>query len=229
MSSSNCCFLTCIQVSQETGKVIWYSHLFKNFPQFVVIHTVKDFCIVNEAEVDVFMEFSCFFCDPSDVGNLISGSSDFSKYGLYILKFSVHILLKPSLKDFEHDLTSMWNEHNCTIVWTFFGIALFEIGMKTDFSQSCDHCWIFQIFWHIECIALTASSFRIWNSSAGIPSPPLVLFVIMLPKIHLTSHSRMSGSRWVITPLWLSRSLRYCSVSFFYVFLPPFLNIFCFC
>ena len=76
--------------------------------------------------------------------------------------------------------------------------------MKTDLFQSCGHCWVFHICWHIECGTFTASSFRIWNSSTGIPSPPLVLFVVMLPKAHLTSHSRMSGSRWVITPSWLS-------------------------
>ena len=102
MSSSNCCFLICIQVSQETGKVVRYSHLLKNFTQFVVIHTVKGFGVVNEAEADVFQELSCFFDDPSDVGNLISGSSAFSKSSLYIWKFLVHILLKASLKDFEH-------------------------------------------------------------------------------------------------------------------------------
>ena len=79
MSSSNCCFLTCIQISQEAGKVVCYSHLFINFPQFVVIHTVKGFSVVNETEVAVFMEFSCFWGDPMDVGNLISGSSAFSK------------------------------------------------------------------------------------------------------------------------------------------------------
>ena len=79
MSSSNRCFLTCIEVSQEAGQVVWYSHLFKNFPQFVVIHTGKGFSIVNRAEVDVFLELSCFFDDPMDVGNLISGSSAFSK------------------------------------------------------------------------------------------------------------------------------------------------------
>ena len=85
MSSSNCYFLTCIQVSQETDKVVWYSHLFKNFPQFVVIHTVKGFSLVNEAEADVFQEFPCFFYDPTDVGNLISGSSalDLSYMVLY--------------------------------------------------------------------------------------------------------------------------------------------------
>ena len=76
--------------------------------------------------------------------------------------------------------------------------------MKTDHFQSCGHCWVFQICWHIECSTITASSFRIWNNSTGIPSPPLALLVEMLPKAHLTLHSRMSGSRWVITPLWLS-------------------------
>ena len=76
--------------------------------------------------------------------------------------------------------------------------------MKTDLFQSCGHCWVFNICWHIECSTFTASSFRIWKSSTGIPSPPLALFVLMLSKAHLTSHSRMSGSMWVITPLWLS-------------------------
>ena len=80
--------------------------------------------------------------------------------------------------------------------------------MKTDLFQSCGHGWVFQICWHIECSTFTESSFRIWNSSAGIPSPPLALFVVMLPKAHLTSHSRMSGSRWLITPSWLSGSQR---------------------
>ena len=87
--------------------MVWYSHLFQNFPQFVVIHTVKGFGIVNEAEVDVFLEFSCFFDDQTDVRNLISGSSAFFKSSLYIWKFSVHILLKPSLKDFEQTLAGM--------------------------------------------------------------------------------------------------------------------------
>ena len=86
--------------------------------------------------------------------------------------------------------------------------------MKTDLFQSCGHCWIFQICWHIEGSTFIASSFRIWNSSTEIPSPPLALFIVMLPKAHLTSHSRMSGSRWVITPLWLSGSWR----SFLYSF-----------
>ena len=102
MSGSNSCFLTCIQISQEAGKVVCYSHLFQNFPQFPVIHTVKCFGIVNKAEIDVFLELSCFSHDPADVGNLISGSSALSKSSLYIWNFLVHILLKPSLKDFEH-------------------------------------------------------------------------------------------------------------------------------
>ena len=97
----------CIQVSQEVGKVVWYSHSFKNFPHFVVIHIVKEFSVVNEAELAVLLEFSCFFCDPTNIGNLISGSSAFSKSSLYIWKFLVHILLKLSLKDLEHYLASM--------------------------------------------------------------------------------------------------------------------------
>ena len=102
MSGSNCCFLTCIQVSHETGKVVRYSHYLTNFPQFVVIHTVHGFSIVNEAEVDVFLELSCFFYDPMDFGNLISGCSAFYKSSLNICKFLVHILLKPNLENSEH-------------------------------------------------------------------------------------------------------------------------------
>ena len=123
MSSSNCCFLTCIQVSQEAGQVVWYSHLFQNFPQFIVIRTFKGFGIVNKAEIDVFLELSCFFHDPVDVGNLISGSSAFSKTSLNIWKFTVHILLKPGLENFECYFTSVWDECNCVVVWAFFGIA----------------------------------------------------------------------------------------------------------
>ena len=107
MSSSYCCFLTCVQISQEEGPVIWYAHLFQNFPQLIVIHTVKGFSIVNKAEVDVFLELSCFFDDPTDVGNLISGSSAFSKSSLNIWKFTVHVLLKPGLVNFEHYFASV--------------------------------------------------------------------------------------------------------------------------
>ena len=109
---SNCCFLTHLQVSQETGKVFWYSHLFKNFPQFVVIHAVKGFSIVNEA--DVFLGLFCFFYDPTEVGNLISSPSAFSKSSLNIWKFSVHLLLKASLENFEHYFAST---EMSAIVW----------------------------------------------------------------------------------------------------------------
>ena len=87
-------------------------------------------------------------------------------------------------------------------------VPFFGIGMKTHLFQSCGHCWVFQICWLIECSTFTASSFWIWKSSAGIPSPPLALFIVMLPKVHLTSQSKMSGSRWVTTPSWLSMLLR---------------------
>ena len=119
MSSSNCCLLTCIQISQG----VWYSHFLKNFPQFVVIYTVKGFGIVNKAEVYVFLGLSCFFDDPADVSNLISGSSAFSKSSLNIWKFPVHILLKPGLEKFEHYFASVWEECSCVVVWAFFGIA----------------------------------------------------------------------------------------------------------
>ena len=169
MSSSNCCYLTCIQTSQEAGQVVWYSHLFKNFPQFVVIHTVRGFGIVSKAEIDVFLELSCFFYDPMDVGNLISGSSAFSKTNL--------------------DIGSSWFMYCWSLAWRILSITLlacemsvivrqfehslalpfFGSGMKTDLFQSCGHCWVFQICWHIDCSTFTASSFRIWNSSTGIP------------------------------------------------------------
>ena len=123
--------------------------------------------------------------------------SAFFKSSLYIWKFSVHILLKPSLKDFEHNLVSMWNECNCMVVCTIFALPFFGSGMKTDLFQSCGHCWVFQICWHIECSTFTASSFRIWNSSAGIPSPPLALFVVMLPRpIWLLTPGCLAVGEW---------------------------------
>ena len=115
-SSSNGYFLTCIQISQEAGQVVWYSHLFQNFPQFIVIHTVKGVGIVNKAEVGVFLGLSCFLDDPTDVGNLIFGSSACSKTSLNIWTFTVHILLKPGLENFEHYFTSVWDECNCAVV-----------------------------------------------------------------------------------------------------------------
>ena len=132
----------------------------KNFPQFVVIHTVKGFGVVNKAEVDVFLELTCFFDDPTDVGNLISGSPAFSKASLNIRKFIVYILLKPGLENFEPYLTSVWDECSCVVVWAFFGIAFLW-----DWSEN----WPFPILWPLlsfpnllaYCSTFTASSFRI--------------------------------------------------------------------
>ena len=177
MSSSNCCFLTCTHISQEGGQVVCYLHLFQNFPQFIVIHTVKGFGIVSKAGIDVFLELSCFFDDPAH-GKLISGSSAFSKTSLNIWKFMVHIFLKPGLENFEHYFTSVWDECNCVVVWAFFGIAFLRDW--NELFQSCGHCWVFQIFWNIDCNTFTVSSFSIWNSSTGILSPPLALFVVWL-------------------------------------------------
>ena len=138
MSSSNCCFLTFLQISQEAGQVVWYSHLFQNIPQFVVIHTVKSFGIVNKTEIDVFLELSCFFNDPADVGNLISGSSAFYKTSLNIWKLMVHALLKPGLENFEHFFFSVWDECSCAVVWEFFWIAFLW-----DWNES----WPFPVLW----------------------------------------------------------------------------------
>ena len=208
MSSSNCCFLTCIQVSQEGGQVVWYSHLFQNFPQFLVIHTVKGFGIVNEAEINVFLELSCFFYDPADVGNLISGSSAFSKTSLNIWKFTVHILLKSVLENFEHYFTSMWEECNRAVVWAFF-----EIAFLWDWNEN----WPFPVLWpllrfpnvlaywvqHFHSTIFQDLKYHKWD------------YITSTSFVHsdafygpLDSHSRMSGSRWVITPLWLSGSWR---------------------
>ena len=135
---------------------------------------------------------------------LAIGSSVFSKSSLNIWKFIVHILLKPGLENFEHYFASVGNVCHSAVDWTYFGIAFLGIRMKTDLFQSCGHCWVFQICWQIESSPFTTSSFRIWNSSTGILSPPLALFVVMLSKAHLTSHSKMSGSRLVITSSSLS-------------------------
>ena len=148
--------------------------------QFVVTNTVKGFGVVNKAEVDDFLELSCFFSDTTGIGKLISGSSAFSKSSFNIWKFTVQVLLKSGLENFEHYFTSVWDECNCAVVWAFFGIAFLWDWNKTDLFQPCGHCWVVQICWHIVCSTFTASSFRIWNSSTGIPSPPLALFVVVL-------------------------------------------------
>ena len=135
MSSSNCCFLTCIHIAQEADKVAWYSHLLKNFPQFVVIQTVRGFGVVNKAKIDVFLELSWFFDDPADVGILISGSSDFSKSSLNIWKFTVHVLLKPGLENFEHFFASVWDKCNCAVVWILCHCLSLELEWKLIFSS----------------------------------------------------------------------------------------------
>ena len=186
--------------------MVWYSHLLKKFPQFVVIHTVKGFNVVNEAEIDVFLELSCFFDDPTDVGNLISGSSAFSKTSLNIWKFTIHVLLNPGLENFEHYFTSVGKYHSIKEVATSVQLTLnsrreYLHGdnsdiIPTDTIKNTVHvlakfkgvCVILLLRcylsgWRIHCTIL----------STGNPSPPLALLV--LPKAHLTSYSRMSGSR----------------------------------
>ena len=158
MSSSNCCFLTCMEISQEASKVVWYSHLFKNFLQFVVIHTVQGSGIVNKAEVGVFLEFSCFFYDPVDVGNLICGSSAFSKPSLNIWKFKVHKLLKPGLENFEYYFASVWNDCNCVVVWALFGITLLW-----DWNEN----WPFPVPWPLQSF-LNLLAYRVWHFNSSI-------------------------------------------------------------
>ena len=182
--------------------MVWYASLLKNFPQFVVIHTVKVFIIVNEAEVNVFLELSCFsMIQQMSVWSLpflnpawSSGSSWF----MYCWSLAWRIL----------SITLLACKCNCVVVWTFFGIPFLYDWDENWLFQSCGHCWVFQIFWHLEYSTFTVSSFRIWNSSTRIPWPSLALFVVMLPKAQLTSHPRISGPRWVITPSWLPGSLR---------------------
>ena len=171
MSSFNCCFLTCIQVSQE-GQVVWYSCLLKNFPKFIVIHSKSLAQLIKQNLM--FFWNSLAFWWSNRFSNLISGSSASSKSRLNIWKFMVHVLLKPGLENFEHCFTSVWDACNCAVVWAVLDIAL-GVGMKTELCQSCGHCWVFQICWHIESSTFTATSFRIWNSSAE-SSPILTIW-----------------------------------------------------
>ena len=156
MSSPNCCFLTCIPISQEAGKVVWYSHLYQNFPQFVVIHTVKGFSAVNKAEVDVFLQLSWCFNNPADVGNLVSDSSALPKSDLNIWKFTVHVLLKSSLENFEHYFASTRVECNCVVVWTFFSIIFLW-----DWNEN----WPFPVPWPLlSCLNFLAYSVQHFHS-----------------------------------------------------------------
>ena len=185
MTCSNYCFLTCIQIFQEADKVVCCSHLLKNFLQFVVILTVKGFGTVNKLEVDVFWNSLAFSMIqrmlaiwsvvPLPLLNptWTSGSSWFMYYwGLAWRILSITLIvceMSTIVSYFEHSF-----------------IAFFWDWNKNRLFQSCGHYWVFQICWHTECSTFTASSFRIWNSSVGIPSPPLALFVVMLLKAHLT-------------------------------------------
>ena len=149
----------------------------------------------------LFQEFPCFFYDPKDIGNLVSGSSAFlksawtsgSSWFMYCWSLAWRILsitlLACEMSALCGSLSILWHCPSLGLEW------------KLTFFQSCDHWWVFQICWRIECSTLTASSFRIWSSSAGFPSPLLALFLVMLPKARLTSQTRMSGSRWVTSVL----------------------------
>ena len=141
----------------------------------------------------MFLWNSCFLDDPMDVGNVISCPSTFFKSNLNFWKFMIHILLKPGSKNFEHYFGSMQDECHCVVVWTFFGIAFLWDWNKNWLFQSLGHCWVFQICWHIQCSTFTASYFKIWNSSTGIPSPPLALFLVLLPKVYLSLHPEGLG------------------------------------
>ena len=181
---------------------------FRIIHSFSVIHTFKGSNVVSETEVDTFFKFPCFFYVSTYVGNMISGSFAFSKPNLYIWKFSVHPLLKLSLKDFDNNLTSMQNKHNCMIVFIFFGTTLLW-----DWNEN----WPFPVLWALlsspNLLAYWVQHFiniifRILNSSARILLPLLALFIVMIPKVHLTSASGMSHSMWVTTSSWLSGWLR---------------------
>ena len=167
-SVSNCWFLTFMWISQEAGQVFWYSHLCKNFSQFVVMHTVKGFSVINKAEWMFFLELSCFSYDPTYVGNLISWSSAFSRSSMNIWNFPVHILLKFGLENFENYFGRVWDECNRAVVCTFFGISHLWDWNENLLFQSCGHCWVFQMFWLIEWSTLRVSPFRIRNSCTGI-------------------------------------------------------------
>ena len=152
----------------EVGKVVWFSNLLKNFPQLVVIQTVKGFSMVKEAEVDVFLEFLCFFYDLMDVGNFPNPPCT-PRSSQFTLCWNLWRTLRMTLLACEVSAIIRQFEHSLAL--PFFGIE-----MITDLFQSRGHCWVFKICCHIECSTLTASSFRIWNNSAGIPSPPSAFF-----------------------------------------------------
>ena len=214
MSGSNCCFLTCIQISQEAGQVVWYSHLLKNFPHLLVIHTIKDFSVANTAEVDVFLKRSCLSDDTSDVGDLISGSSAFSKSSLNMWKFMVHIPLKPGLKNFEDYFTSVWIECNCVVVWAFLGIV-FLWDQKSEINVLIGPCNLFLKpigesflvssclwigFWQsLVFLSLELHSSNLWLHHYWHLCTCLCVFTQMSP-YKATGHNALMTH---LTPMWL--------------------------
>ena len=185
MSGSNCSCLTCIQVSQEAGQAVWYSHLLKNFPQFVVIHIVKGFSVVNEEEVDVFLELSWFFYNPLGVDNLISGSSVFYNSNLNIWKFLVHVLLRPSLENFEHyfaniaiQLLTFFFQHS-----TSMSLSSNFKGEKSWFALICARC-------------LPSLISNIYGSQGALPC-------------YDVKWAQLYGSLNILWPLWLEWKLTF--------------------
>ena len=211
MSSSNCCFLTCQQVSQEAGQVVWYSHLFQSFPEFIVIHTVEAFGIVNKAEIDVFLELSCFFDDPGDVGNLISGSSAFSKTSLNIWKFIVHILLKPGLENFEHYFTSVWDEYNCAVVWDRYSLIpnLFYLVVYTLVLFSFHNVFRFQKQYFFACCSKWSNKMQrgIKAKLVIAPSPLLPSLLCNLGQWLFESFLKLSFSLKIFNCTFIIRVL----------------------
>ena len=214
MSSSNCCFLTCIQISQEAVQVVSYSHLFQNFPVYCDPHRQRLWLSRQNRS-------RCFFWNSLAFSMI---QQMLAIWSLVPLPF-LNPARTSGISQFTHCWSLAWRILSITLLvhmrwvqlccrWAFFGTAFLWDWSESDLFQSSGQCWVFQIRWHIECSTFTASSFKIWNSSAEIPLSPLALFIKMLPKVHLTSHSRMSGSKGVITPLWLSGSWR----SFFFFF-----------
>ena len=218
MSSSNCCLLTCLQISQEAGQVVWFSHLFKNFPVCCDPHIQRLWCsqwsrsrcfsgtlafLMSLWMLAIWSLVPLPFLNPA----WTSGRSQFM-YCFFLFVFFCfffsHVLLKPGLENFQHYFASMWDECNCAVVWTFFGIAFLW-----DWNENCSFPVLWPLLSFPNLLAYWVQHFHsiifqdLLKSSTGIPSPPLALFAVMLSKAHLTSHSRMSGSRWVIIPSWL--------------------------
>ena len=191
MPGFNCWCLTCTQISQEASQVVWYSHLFMNFPQFVVIHTVKGLGIVNKADIDVFLELSCFLDESPDVGNLISDFSAFSKFSFNIWMFSIPLLLKLSLEDFEHDLASMWNACNCVVVWTFFGIALW-LEWKLTFSNPVATAEFSTL------AGILSTHYRIKRNETFIIIPMRTCYTLSLLFFQLDQILTQTGGLWLV-------------------------------